>query len=308
MSAVFAWPAELPAEAPGLALTFVLPARACNLRCGFCAIDQRQEIAPSPLTPQDYAHFLSDVAQAYPLSMAAIQGYEPLLAESWPYVEALADAARAHRVPLSMVTNGILLAQRAEQLAALRPAGITVSLDSGDPATHDELRGRQGAFLKTVSGIRVLRRHPAFEANITVASVLMPGNHAHLLDLPRVLAKLGVRHWSINPLLAITETGPCGPVASSQEIVDALAELNAAAKQANVTLVLDDELGQAGVDCAELTVRRFERPDGLLRLGPSGACSVGKDILRPVDGNTPVWHPAEARPRDFVRALKREAV
>jgi hypothetical protein len=72
-----------------------------------------------------------------------------------------------------------------------------------------------------------------------------------------------------------------------------------------VTVTLDDELGRLGpeVDFRDVTVRRFNRPDGLIRLTPSGACSVGAEILREVGPTTPVWRPAEVAPHKFIRDL-----
>jgi len=55
-------------------------------------------------------------------------------------------------------TNGLLLDRRCAM--GLKRAGLTqccVSIDSGDPQTHDRLRGVPGAYAKAVEGIRHLR-------------------------------------------------------------------------------------------------------------------------------------------------------
>lgn len=303
MSALYAWPPELKWRDPGVALTFVVPAERCNLNCGFCAIRQRREMDDSALTPADYARFVSDIARAEPTAIVSVQGYEPLLPESWPYTSAILTAARAHSVPASLVTNGILLAERAEALAALGPAGVTVSIDSADPAQHDRLRGRAGALAETIAGIRALAAIGDFASRITVSSVLLP-RRRHLLEgMPDLLASLGVRHWAISPLLRIVRDGVGGPVAPSKMVIDDVLALRMQAAAAGVDVVLDDELGaleRREEQYDDLLIRRFERPGSLVRLTPSGACSVGAEILSQVCEATPVWRPSHQSPTHFL--------
>src|ERR1700733_13244364 len=102
MGVLFAWPSELKTEAFGLALTFIVPASVCNLRCGFCAIRHRHEAVNSTLSVNDYCYFLSEIARKEPLAISAIQGYEPLLPESWQYTSRLLNTARECGVPRSI--------------------------------------------------------------------------------------------------------------------------------------------------------------------------------------------------------------
>jgi MoaA/NifB/PqqE/SkfB family radical SAM enzyme len=146
MSAIFAWPAELSWRDRGVALTLVVPATDCNLACGFCAIRQRGEAAGASLRPEDFVAFVDGVARTRPAAMVSLQGYEPLLAEAWPYTVAILEKARSLGLPRSLVTNGILLEDRARDLAELDPTGVTVSIDSASAEHHDRLRGREGAL------------------------------------------------------------------------------------------------------------------------------------------------------------------
>lgn len=306
MSSIFAWPSELRWRDPGVAMTFVVPAAQCNLSCSFCAIRQRREMTESALSPEDYARFVEDVARAEPTSIVSVQGYEPLLPESWAYTSAILRAAQKLTIPRSLVTNGILLAERAGALAALDPTGITISIDSGVAAEHDRVRGRSGALAATVAGINKLAGIGDYGRRITVSSVLLP-RRRHLLDsIPDLLASLGIRHWAISPLLRIRRDGLGGPVATTRAIQDDVLALHERAASAGIEVVLDDELGaleRREENYGAFLVRRFERPDGLIRLVPSGACSLGRDILSAVDSRTPTWRPAEASPVQFLRPL-----
>ena len=292
MTAIFAWPAELKWRDPGVAMTFVVPAIQCNLSCSFCAIRQRREMTASALTPEDYAFFVEEIAASERTAMVSIQGYEPLLPEAWPFTHAILAKAKALGLPRSLVTNGVLLAERAEELAALDPTGVSVSLDSAYAADHDRLRGRSGAFEDTMKGIRTLAAIRNFNERITVSSVLLPRRRRLLDGLPDVLASVGVTHWAISPLLRIRQGSLGGAVAASRSVIDDVLFLSRRAAAAGVTVVLDDELGclEGGQEAYDdFLIRRFDRPDGLVRLTPSGACSIGREILSEVDETTPVW-------------------
>jgi|SRR5580698_5293209 MoaA/NifB/PqqE/SkfB family radical SAM enzyme len=303
MGVLFAWPSELKTDAHGLALTFIVPATACNLSCGFCAIKQRHEISESTLSVADYGYFLSEIARKEPLAIAAVQGYEPLLAESWRYTSQLLSTARRCGVPRSIVTNGILLTERASELAELEPTGVTISIDSSTALAHDKIRGVGGAFEKTLAGLRALSNIPGFASRITVNSVLFPHRRKLLEGMPALLEQCGITHWVVGPLLRIGRNTMGGPVGDSGQIIDDLLHLRGVAENHGVSVVLDDELGMLALDFQELVVRRFERPEGLIRLAPDGSCSVGRDILRAVSPKTPRWNPSKMEPLEFVRSI-----
>ncbi|MCU0885051.1 MAG: radical SAM protein [Beijerinckiaceae bacterium] len=303
MATIFAWPADLKMRDPGLALTVIVPAHACNLSCSFCAIRQRKEIDATRLRPEDYVYFLDDIVASQPTAMISIQGYEPLLPEAWSYTAAILGRARELGVSRSLVTNGITLAERAAELAALSPTGITVSIDSADHAAHDKLRGKVGALAATLEGLRALVAHEDMARRISISSVLMPRKR-HLLDgIPALMAELGVTHWCVSPLLRIGHGQLGGAVAPSRVVIDDVLHLHELAKSVGVEVVLDDELScleARSEDYDQFLIRRFDRPDGLVRLTPSGALSVGRAILRDVDVSTPVWDPSLS-PRRFLR-------
>lgn len=307
MSAIFAWPAELKWRDPGTALTFVVPAQQCNLSCGFCAIGQRREMRHSALRPEDYVHFIEDIVAAEPTAIISIQGHEPLLDESWAYTKAILDTARRLGVPRSLVSNGILLEARATDLRACDPSGLTVSIDSASPETHDKLRGKAGALEQTLRGIDAVAGHTGFIDRVTVSSVLLPRRPQYLHDMPGLLAELGVRHWAISPLLKIGTGEVGGPAAPTAEIIDAVLDLHERAEKYGVELVLDDELARLQLrqeDYRSFLVRRFERPGGLVRLSPSGACAIGSEILTAVDTNSPIWKPAQVAPSRFLAKVR----
>lgn len=292
----------------GIAMTFIVPASSCNLNCKFCVIKQRREVAENILNVSDYLYFIRDIIDKEQLAVIAIQGYEPLLPESWPYTKAVLELARSYALPRSFVTNGYLIEENLEEIIDVDPSGVSVSLDSASAELHDKMRGKAGAFEKTVRGIRALTFKENFAKKVTVGSVLMPGKREQLEGMPRLLAEAGVRKWSISPLVRIGRDKSGGPVQDGKQIVEDVLYLGDLAKDHGVSVVLDDELRTIPkelINFEELVVRRLERPDGLIRLNANGACSIGTDILRQVDENTPVWSPSVQTPSAFIDSIRR---
>ena len=290
----------------GLALTWVVPAAACDLRCRFCYVEQRREAAQAVLRPQDYVEFLDDVAATWPVRVSGLQGYEPLLEDSWSYTRAILARSAALDIPTSMVTNGTHLASRVADLTRLELRDLTVSLDASTPEVHDRIRGVQGAFARTLEGIRTALRAPVFGPRLVVASVLLPGKRAYLDGVPHLLAGLGVRYFGVTALLAIGSGRRARIVQEHHSLMQDLDALDDECRRSGITFVVDDELSRFRhrIDGANrLLIHSLERPDRLVRLTPSGACSVGIDVLSRVGPTTPVWRPAVQPASAFLRAV-----
>ena len=289
----------------GLALTWVVPSTTCDLRCAFCYVRQRGEAVDAVLRPDDYVEFLEDVAAAWPVRVSGLQGYEPLLDDSWPYSRAILARSAELGIPTSMVTNGTHLGARVEDLVDLALKDITVSLDASTADAHDRIRGVQGAFDRTVEGIAAALRARTFGRRLVVAAVLLPGKREHLDGLPRLLARLGVRYFGVTPLLAF-DAGPRVRIAQEHgSLMRDLDALDDECRRAGIAFVVDDELSRFRhmLDGANrLMVHSLRRPDRLVRLTPSGACSVGLGVLSRVGPATPVWRPGRQSAAAFLEA------
>jgi MoaA/NifB/PqqE/SkfB family radical SAM enzyme len=288
----------------GTALTFVVPATSCNLNCSFCVIKQRREATSSQLSVRNYVDFVAAAIQLLDVRVIGIQGYEPLLDEAWPFTEAILTAAAASGVRATLVTNGTYLGRRARVLEALRVADITISLDSATPKIHDALRRSTGAFHDTRASIETLLLQTNLRKRLTVASVMMP-KRRHLLDgMPRLLAEWGVERYAVTPLLDLTANGRPLVTQDSSTLFDDLKHLAKIAEDEGIEFVVDDEFGlfSEKVDgFHELVVHRLSRPNRLLRLSPSGHCSIGLEVLRPVENGSPAWDSTNETASDFLR-------
>lgn len=296
-----------------IAATFVVPAPlGCNLNCSFCFIRQRHE-AGSPaaaLSVEDYLHFLDELNQCCRIGVVSLQGYEPLLAESWPFSEAILRRAREMGIDTALVTNGTFLADRVADLVRLDVQGVTVSLDSADPAIHDRSRGTPGAFAAALAGLQAACA-TELHTRILVNSVLQPRKLHYLHDLPAFLSSLGLRQWIVTPMYRVGRDSAGSPSEDADGIVFQLRRLNSVATRHGVQLIVDDEFKSLAKSLNDrlggdaLFARQLKRLDQVVRLSPQGACSVGSDILRRADSGVPVWRPEVEQAGAFIqRALE----
>ncbi len=299
-------------DAAGQFLTFVVPARhGCNLKCSFCFVRQRREITETCLRPDDLVRFIREAAERVPIFALAVQGYEPLLPESLPYMQAILATGRFLGFPTSLVTNGTKLANAVDLLATLAPSKIAVSLDAASADIHDRIRGVAGAWTAAVGGIRRAVEALAPRTRIVVSSVLLPSKLHYLQGMPALLRDIGIDRWIINPLLRVGEHHAPGPVADRTSLFRDLLMLREAARREGVRLTVDDEFGHLDHDAARMTesslrglhVRTLPQNVEIFRLTPSGQCSVGNDILRQVTPETPRWQPGALHAGDFLETL-----
>src|SRR5499427_8110456 len=305
---------DIGPDASGKFLTFVVPAPGgCNLKCPFCMIRQRREIAETSLCPDNFARFIRETAERAPIFALAIQGYEPLLLESLPYTQAILATGRFLCLPTSMVTNGVKLPNAVDLLKTLSPNKIAISLDAASAEIHDRIRGVVGAWAATVEGIKRAIEVLAPRTKLVVQSVLLPSKRRYLDDMPARLREIGIDRWIINPLQRVgsDRAGAGGPVADRTSLYRDLVILQRAADRAGVRLTVDDEFDHLGHDAVvvsqpslrRLHVRTLPLNVDIFRLTPSGQCSVGHEILQQVTLDTPRWRPGATRAGDFLEIL-----
>jgi wyosine [tRNA(Phe)-imidazoG37] synthetase (radical SAM superfamily) len=298
----------------GQFLTFVVPANGCNLNCSFCIIRQRREITETHLTPDDLVRFVREAVEHAPTFALAIQGYEPLLAESLPFTQAILGTGRFLGIPTSLVTNGTKLADAVDLLTTLAPSKIAVSLDAASAHIHDRIRGAAGAWAAAVGGIRSAIDALAPRTRVVVSSVLLPSRRHYLDGMPALLRSIGVDRWIINPLLRVGRNQAGGPVAGQVSLFRDLLALQEAARRDGISLTVDDEFSHLRYDAAcvsepslrALHVRTLPPNVEIFRLTPSGQCSVGDHILKQVAPDTPRWVPGNVHAGKFLEMLSRQ--
>ena len=260
--------------------TFVLPApQGCNLGCPYCVIAQRQEAVDSKLSHLDYLEFLLDILVNFKIGKMSIQGFEPLLPETWPLTKMMLKTACQLGCETSVITNGTYLVDHASELGGFFGIAdtLTVSLDSYVADKHDQMRQVSGSFAAAIAGIRALA--PDFYGSLQVNSVLMPNRAAYLEDMPELLRELGISKWALSPLIQIGDTSSRVPQGRQMRLD--MERLINKAECLGIDVFLSDELRQhEGNDLfTGFYVQTLPRDADVFRLSPDGSCSRGIEIL-----------------------------
>jgi pyruvate-formate lyase-activating enzyme len=164
--------------------------RLCNLACRHCYSEsdpgRRPALAPDAILPA------LEVLRAEGYTALSLSGGEPLV---YGEVAAVVAGAKGLGYRVTMVTNGLLVSPRTAPLLA-RLDGLAISFD-GLAATHDEIRGRDGAFERACAavGYAASTGRPVGGA-ISLARDAIP----ELSDLADRLIDLGARTLQIRPV------------------------------------------------------------------------------------------------------------
>ena len=163
--------------------------RRCNLRCVMCNA-WAAEPKPDGRDELSTGEVLCVVDQARPLGLADLKlfGGEPMLRSD---LEVIVEHAARLGIRCTLITNGTLLTeQRAQRLVEAGLAQLDLSLDAGEAALHDAIRGVPGTWLRATHGLQAmqsaahaLRRRVAIRVN----AVVMRHNY---LDLPKMISRL----------------------------------------------------------------------------------------------------------------------
>jgi MoaA/NifB/PqqE/SkfB family radical SAM enzyme len=126
----------------------------CNLRCKMCGVCEHENMRhDNELTTDEWKQVILSLKKMR-CALISSSGGEPLLRDDFYDIIRF---AREQNIAFHMCTNGILLNR--DRVLRLRDSGVntvSISVESPDPAIHEQLRGK-GTFEKTIAGIRRLR-------------------------------------------------------------------------------------------------------------------------------------------------------
>ena len=160
----------------------------CNARCAFCGYWKASTADGAGKKEMNAAERLRVIEEldAAGVSFLSLCSGEPLISED---IEVLINEIKKRGIFLNISTNGALLEEKADALAAAGVDIITVSVDSHRPEVHDKLRGRKGLFDALSAGIEKVRRfRPKKRPRIMVRHLVNRVNAFELSDF--------AGHWS----------------------------------------------------------------------------------------------------------------
>jgi len=141
--------------------------RACNLACLHCRAAAINEPDPNELTTAEGLRLIDQIAAMGQGIILIMTGGEPLLR---PDVFELAAHGTARGLRVVMAPNGTLITpETAQKIKASGVQRISISLDGSAAQDHDRFRGVDGAFERTLEGLRYARDAGLeFQVNTTV--------------------------------------------------------------------------------------------------------------------------------------------
>jgi MoaA/NifB/PqqE/SkfB family radical SAM enzyme len=155
----------------------------CNCRCVMCDIWKRE--SNDQMRAQDLERHRASI-ENLGVRQVVLTGGEPLLHND---LSALCNFFRDRQIHLTLLTTGLLLHNRAEEVATLFD-DIIVSLD-GPPEIHDAIRRIRGAYNLIHKGIGAVRHYnPAMP--ITCRTTVQKANHRHLRQTVDAARALGL--------------------------------------------------------------------------------------------------------------------
>jgi radical SAM protein with 4Fe4S-binding SPASM domain len=170
----------------------------CQNRCTFCyasAPDRGQQVPE--MTADEVKRILDIIVDEARVPTVSFTGGEPTLRPDLPTLIAY---AKSRRLRTNLITNGRRCGANGyvDNLAAAGLDSAQVSLEAADPAVHDAVVGRSGAWQATVRGIRNLK---AVGIHVHTNTTINSLNRDHLPNLVDFLADMEQPYLSMNMVI-----------------------------------------------------------------------------------------------------------
>ena len=182
----------------------------CNLGCQHCYLTEGPVGRPKPtreeLTLDEIRVLFDDLAEAGTFFLT-LTGGEVFMRRD--FLDVLAEA-RARSFSVTIFTTGTLLTEEAaEQVAALHPLSVEVSIYSARPEVHDAVTRIPGSHARSLRALRLLRDRGIV---ILMKSPVMSLNSGEYRGIVALAEELGAG-YGFDPILIPRRDGDRAPLA-----------------------------------------------------------------------------------------------
>jgi cyclic pyranopterin phosphate synthase len=188
----------------------------CNIRCFYCMPAEEIQFRPRHelLTFEEIARFVRIVAKLG-INRLRLTGGEPLVRADLPaLVKILRDVPGI--LDIALTTNGLLLAEQADDLRTAGLHRLNISLDALSEATFERIARRkglskvlEGIFAAQTAGFRKIRLNTVSIRGLTEAEIvplaLFARQHALELRFIEFMPLDAERHWDHKQMLGGAE-------------------------------------------------------------------------------------------------------
>lgn len=234
----------------------LIPTDKCNLNCSSCwrqgyTKEELEDIYSKEMSDDRLFELIDEAAEMGVAEIIFVGGGEPFARDITPE---LINRIKDYGMEGDLVTNGTLLNR--EIIHNLIRKGwnrIKFSVDGPNPKIHDKLRGKPGAFEKTIDNIkytskvrdRIGKEHPKLLFNTVVSK----RNYKKLREVVKLAGKLGMDGIQLLPTTAFSE--------SSKKMQLSREQTHELIKIIKDCVKLSESLGMAEGNLSEYTKEKY---------------------------------------------------
>lgn len=167
----------------------------CNFKCPMCHVAESRHQKMAELAFADFKKVIDESKEFAPSFQ--LSGGEPLLhSEIIRIIEYISE----NKMVKGLVTNGLLLEEKAEALVEAGLDFLAISLDGPDEKTQYRRGYVKGSFAKIIQGVKkvVKVRGRKLFPNIRIATVVSPINLDNFDQVLKVAEAIGADQWSLS--------------------------------------------------------------------------------------------------------------
>ncbi|MEM0074738.1 MAG: TIGR04053 family radical SAM/SPASM domain-containing protein [Conexivisphaerales archaeon] len=175
-------------------LIFWETTRACPLACIHCRASALSDPLPGEMNTHEAMRFMDSILEfEEPRPTLIFTGGDPLKRKDLFLLLEYAKK-RGIRTGLSPAVSELLTSNVFEKVKELNVSSVSISLDAPVANLHDEIRRRQGTFVRTIESIRLAL---SLGINIQVNTVVMRHNFSLLPEIFHLIKEIGVKTWEV---------------------------------------------------------------------------------------------------------------
>jgi nitrogen fixation protein NifB len=192
----------------------------CNIQCNFCTrelnkCEQRPGVSSRVMTVSEAVAHVEKVIKEMPIAVVGVAGPGDALANPETLEFFRIIDKKFPDLVKCMSTNGLLLADMADEVADANVSTITVTVNAVDPEIGKQIYGRAVYDGKVYEGeeafkiisekqLEGIERVAKLGVVVKVNSVLIPGlNDKHIEDIAREVKKRGASLMNVVPLIPL---------------------------------------------------------------------------------------------------------